>query len=247
MEWKKILGQMAHRPWGIPKSGWRFYQEWNDALFLHWQVDLEELKRFVPNELEIDLLEGKAWVSVVAFAMERIRPRYIPAFAPVSNFLEINVRTYIKTKDKSGVYFLSMEGGKSVSCHVARSISKLPYRYSKIERNSDCYRSTNTEFGDRLHVDFKIGDVIPKTDLSRWLTERYALFQDEGAYINEYEIHHLEWPMREAIIESCALSYPRFEKLIGRQPDLAHYSEGVKVLAWGKERTLKSRWNSDQL
>lgn len=50
MKLKEILEQTSHRPWEIPKGGWRFYQEWNDVLFLHWQVDLEELKRFVPKE-----------------------------------------------------------------------------------------------------------------------------------------------------------------------------------------------------
>lgn len=105
MKINKILEQNAHRPWEIPKNRWRYYQEWNDAIFLHWQVDLEELKKFVPKELEIDLFEGKAWISIVAFAMEEIRPRFLPAFAPISNFFEINVRTYIKTKSKTGVYF----------------------------------------------------------------------------------------------------------------------------------------------
>lgn len=41
---RKILEQSAHRPWEIPKDRWRYYQEWNDAIFLHWEVDLEELK-----------------------------------------------------------------------------------------------------------------------------------------------------------------------------------------------------------
>ncbi|WDO13393.1 DUF2071 domain-containing protein [Flavobacterium sp. WW92] len=240
MKLKEILEQTSHRPWEIPKGGWRFYQEWNDVLFLHWQVDLEELKRFVPKELEIDLFEGKPWVSIVAFAMEEIRPRYMPAFTPISNFLEINVRTYIKTKDKSGVYFLSMEGGKILSCKVAKLISRLPYRYSKIKREKEFYRSMNSEFGDELDILFKIGKPLYKTDLDRWLTERYALFQNAGGYINEYEIHHHEWPMNESVIENITLSYPRFEKLIGRKPDLANYSKGVQVIAWGKKKTPKN-------
>lgn len=239
-----ILKQTSHRPWEIPTQKWRFYQEWNDALFLHWQVDLEELKKFVPEELEIDLFDGKPWVSIVAFAMQEIRPRYMPAFAPISNFLEINVRTYIKTKDKSGVYFLSMEGGKNASCKVAKFISKLPYRYSKITRETESYRSMNSEFGDQLDVKFKIGaPAAYKTDLDRWLTERYALFQDNGDFINEYEIHHQEWPLNEPVIENITLSYPRFEKLIGRKPDVVNYSNGIQVLAWGKKSIHKTNWN----
>ncbi len=239
---KKILEQSAHRPWEMPKESWKFYQEWNDAIFLHWQVDLEELKKFVPKELEIDLFEGKPWVSVVAFAMEEIRPRFLPAFAPISNFFEINIRTYVKTKSKTGVYFLSMEGGKDLSCKVAKMISELPYRYSSIQREMEYYRSSNSEFGDTLDIKFKVGQTIQKTPIDLWLTERYALFQDSKNYINEYEVHHAEWPIREAILENLELYYPRFDKLIGRKPDLVNYSEGVKVVAWGKKKVKKSDW-----
>ena len=185
---RKILEQREHRPWEIPKNRWKYYQEWNDAIFLHWEVDLEELKKHVPKELEIDLFEGKPWVSVVAFAMEEIRPRFLPAFAPISNFFEINIRTYVKTKNKTGVYFLSMEGGKDLSCKVAKLISELPYRFSTIKREMEYYRSSNSEFGDTLDIKFKIGQALQKTELERWLTERYVLFQDSKDYINEYEI-----------------------------------------------------------
>lgn len=71
MKIKKILEQNAHRPWEIPKDKWRYYQEWNDAIFLHWQVDLKELRKFVPKELEIDLFEGKAWVSICCICYGR--------------------------------------------------------------------------------------------------------------------------------------------------------------------------------
>lgn len=174
--------------------------------------------------------------------MEEIRPRFLPSFAPISNFFEINVRTYIKTKSKTGVYFLSMEGGKDLSCKVAKLISELPYRFSSIKREMEYYRSSNAEFGDKLDIKFKIGEAVQKTELDRWLTERYALFQDTKNFINEYEIHHQEWPIREAIIENLELHYPRFEKLVGRRPDLVNYSEGVKVVAWGKKKILKSDW-----
>ncbi|NBL64787.1 DUF2071 domain-containing protein [Flavobacterium sp. NST-5] len=243
MKIKQILQQSDHRPWEIPQSPWRFYQEWNDAIFLHWEVELEALQKFVPKELEIDLFEGKAWVSVVAFAMEEIRPRFLPAFGAVSNFFEINIRTYVKRKNKTGVYFLSMEGGKDISCRVAKFISELPYRFSKIERTMEYYRSSNKVFKDRLDIKFKVGETVEKTPLDIWLTERYALFQDAGNYINEYEIHHQEWPLKEAVIENLELHYPRFEKLFGSKPNLCGYSPGVKVVAWGKKKIGKDLWH----
>ena len=105
MKPKEILKSTEHRPWKLPSGNWKFYQEWNDAIFLHWQVSLSALKKYVPNELEIDLFDGKAWVSVVIFKMQKIRPRNLPSFDPISDFDEINIRVYVKSNGKTGVYF----------------------------------------------------------------------------------------------------------------------------------------------
>lgn len=232
---REILNTTEHRPWEIPTESWKFYQEWNDAIFLHYQVDLNELKKFVPKQLEIDLFDGKPWISVVAFTMEKIRPKNLPSFSPISNFNEINIRTYVKSNSKAGVYFLSIEGGKSLSCKLAKGISGLPYRFSEIKRTHNKYQSKNLEFNDSLNIKFTIGKKLKeKTKLDKWLTERYALFQDKKDSINEFEIHHLEWPINEIDLHNLELNYSRFKKLIGEQPNRIHYSKGVKVLAWGK-------------
>lgn len=235
MKVKEILNKRDHRPWEMPSEGWKFYQEWNRAIFLHWEVDLHELQKFVPNDLEIDLFEGKPWVSLVAFTMEKIRPKYLPSFPPISNFDEINIRTYVKKKNKTGVYFLSIEGGASLSCRIAQSISALPYRYSKMERLSGQFISSNSNYNDSLSLRFEVGQELEqKTTLDKWLTERYALFQDTPNSINEFEIHHLEWPVNKINLQHIDLSYNRFSSLINNKPNRVHYSKGVQVIAWGK-------------
>ena len=181
-----ILETTNHRPWKIPLHKWSYYQEWNRAIFLHWEVDLEKLKDFVPNEIEIDLFNGKPWVSLVAFTMEKIRPRFLTPFSPISNFDEINIRTYVKSNNKTGVYFLSIEGGKRISCQIAKVLSKLPYRHSSIIRSEQSYASLNKQFNDNINLHFSIGEKIKnKEKIDRWLTERYALFQDSKNHINE--------------------------------------------------------------
>lgn len=241
---KEILSSNDHRPWKMPTSSWKFYQEWNNAIFLHWQVELSELKKLVPKELEIDFYEGKPWVSIVAFTMEKIRPRNLPSFTPISDFDEINIRTYVKSNHMTGVYFLSIEGGKSLSCKLAKSISELPYRYSKIKRNAGLYRSSNSEFNDQLHIEYSIGKAVKeKSQLDKWLTERYALFQDTEEVINEFEIHHLQWTIKEIGLKKLWFNYTRFNNLIRDKPHRIQYSQGVKVIAWGKKSRRKSDYN----
>lgn len=233
----EILESTEHRPWKLPAEPWKFYQEWNRAIFLHWEVKIELLKKYVPEELEIDLFNGQPWVSIVAFSMEKIRPRYFPEFSPISNFDEINIRTYVKLGDKTGVYFLSIEGGARLSCFVAKNISELPYRYSKMKRTEDRYTSQNAQFHDELDIKFNIGRAIKKsTPLDTWLTERYAVFQDTETAINKFEIHHLAWTMSEIDLQQMEVNYPRFEALLVGPPRKTQYSNGVQVLAWGKKK-----------
>jgi len=241
---QEILNTVEHRPWKLPTEKWSFYQEWNNAIFLHWQVELTELEKFVPKDLEIDLFEGNPWISVVAFTMENIRPKNLPPFPPISDFDEINIRTYVKSNNKTGVYFLSIEGGTSLSCKIAKGISELPYRYSKIERTENHYESSNSEFNDKLDIEFTIGkELNEKTELDKWLTERYALFQDTDRAINEFEIHHLEWPINEITLKKVELDYQRFDKLINNSPNKTQYSKGVKVIAWRKNKKEKTGYN----
>ena len=240
---QEILDTFEHRPWKLPTESWKYYQEWNNAIFLHWQVELSELKKWVPEELEIDLFDGKPWVSVVAFTMEKIRPRNLLSFLPISNFDEINIRTYIKSKEKIGVYFLSIEGGTYLSCKLAKGISKLPYRYSKINRTENQFKSSNSEFDDSLNIEYSIGkEVIKKTKIDLWLTERYALFQDTDKSINEYEIHHLEWVINEIELKNLNLEYQRYSELLKGKPNKTQYSKGVKVIAWGKNEKKKAEF-----
>src|SRR6476661_5534699 len=50
-----------------------FYARWDRAVFIHYAADPAILQREVPFEL--DLHDGRAYVSLVAFTLWRMRPR----------------------------------------------------------------------------------------------------------------------------------------------------------------------------
>ncbi len=233
---KDILNSTWHRPWPLSEGSWRFYQEWNRAIFLHWMVDIEELRKLVPDSLEIDVHEGKAWVSLVAFSMENIRPKNLPAVPGISFFDEINIRTYVKYGTKAGVYFLSIEAGNPVSTKISKVVSGLPYRYSKMSREEGLFRSSNAKYNDAFNIRFSSGsNVSAKSPLDLWLTERYALYQEKSNGLSQFEIHHVEWPVANIDIKELNIDYPRFSSLLSGDPEMQHYSKGVQVLAWSKQ------------
>lgn len=233
MKISQIIQLSDHRPTPLPQGNWLFYQEWNQVLFVHYKVPIDELRKWVPSELEIDTFENDAYVSVVLFRMENVRPRLLPKFAPLSNFDEINIRTYVKYKGESGVYFLSIEAGNRLSSFLAKSLSGLPYRFSKMALKKGNYISKNKRFGDCVKAAFTVGERIhDKTEKDIWLTERYAVFQNSSAQINTYQVHHIPWPINRVDVSRFQIHYPRFEVLFQQDINAIHYSSGVQVLAW---------------
>ena len=231
---KTVLRDYNHRPWPMPTGPWRYYQEWLDLLFLHFQVDYDLLRPLVPAGLQIDQHQGSCYVSLVAFEMKNIRPRNLPAFPPISDFYEINVRTYIEQDGKKGVYFISIEASKYLSALVARKLSGLPYEKSTILRDAQGYQNLNQGKGFRLKTIFEVTDEIKiKSSLDSWLTERYCLYLDKGDGIYCFDIHHLEWPLFSVQLQECQLGYTIGGiHLHNENIALIHYSPGVQVLAW---------------
>lgn len=218
----------------MPTGPWRYYQEWLDLLFLHFQVDYDLLRPLVPAGLQIDQHQGSCYVSLVAFEMKNIRPRNLPSFPPLSDFYEINVRTYIEQDGKKSVYFISIEASKYLSALVARKLSGLPYEKSTILRDAQGYQNLNQGKGFRLKTIFEVTDEIKiKSSLDSWLTERYCLYLDKGDGIYCFDIHHPEWPLFSVQLQECQLGYTIGGiHLHNENIALIHYSPGVQVLAW---------------
>lgn len=244
---KAILEDQYHRPWIMPTGSWQFYQEWLDVFFLHFQVDYDILRPFVPKELSIDQYNGRCYVSLVAFKMKNIRPKNTPAFSPISDFYEINLRTYINQNDKKGVYFINIEASKYLSALVAKKLSGLPYEKSTIVRDAKGYKNVNKEKGLTLDSKFKISELITlKSNLDIWLTERYCLYLDRSDGICCFEIHHPEWTLFSVRLEECQLSYKIGElNLSQKNIECVHYSPGVQVLAWKPYLLLSGNKNRD--
>jgi hypothetical protein len=233
----EILSDTRHRPFDLPIGNWTYYQEWNKALFLHWKVPFEILRPLIHERLNLDRCEGHFYVSLVAFTMQKIRPRYLPAVKFISDFEEINVRTYIDNDGKKGVYFLNIEAGKLLSAYIAKTLSGLPYEKSNIQRSNKDYKSTNVAKDFYLDTEFEVKELLTeKTKLDNWLTERYCLYFDKDENIYRYDIHHKEWELKNVELNRLNLKYNIGEISLTDKPDLIHYSDGIKVVSWEKTK-----------
>jgi uncharacterized protein YqjF (DUF2071 family) len=217
-------------------------QTWHDLLFAHWPVPAVELARVVPAPLELDLWDGVAWIGVVPFRMDRIRPRGLFPLPKLSATPEINVRTYVTFGGKRGVYFLSLHASNPAAVTVAQRFFHLPYFQAAIDVRNHAEIVHYAAAGDA--VEFRgsyrpSGDVVPAQpgSLEDWLTERYCFYTlDKTGSVIRGEVDHPQWPLQraEASIEANTMTAPFGIDLVGAP--LLHFSRKLDVVMWMPER-----------
>jgi len=231
------------------------YHTWSHLLFAHWRVPPESLEPLLPPGLDIDTMDGDAWVGLVAFHMSNIHPAWFPAVPGISTFHETNIRTYIRTPSgESAVWFLSLDAASWPAVKVARWRWNLPYFHADMSLvktdNTVCYasqrRGTDGLQG-RVLLKASLGEVIRPPaahpaeaagfadnvgELGQYFIDRYTLVTaGRRNRLLKGQVGHTPYPLRSARITRLnetltdALGIP----INGRAPDHTVFSDGVDV------------------
>ena len=219
---------------------------WGKLLFMHWPIDPERLRSLVPPQLTIDTFDGEAWIGVTPFTMWDVRLSFTPPVPYLSDFHELNVRTYVLYRGVPGVWFFSLNTNSSMTVFGARTFYFLPYFNADIDlrREADTIhyrlRRTDAERPAAFDASWEIGKELPEAEpgtLEFFLTERYCLYSASGESIYRARIHHRPWPLRQAALlsyESDIAESDYLPKLKGKP--LVHYAESLAVDVWPPEK-----------
>jgi uncharacterized protein YqjF (DUF2071 family) len=236
-----IVNVVAHRPWPMPKRPWIMTQTWHDLLFAHWPIDPARLRPLVPAAFDLDLLDGEAWIGVVPFRMTNVSLRGVPALPWISEFPELNVRTYVRVADRPGVFFFSLDAGSRLAVTTARTVLNLPYFAAamKLSGTNEIHYQSRRE--DPPEAEFEgtyapSGAPVEPTagTLEYFLTERYCLYNlDRGGKAYRLDIHHPPWPLQpaEAELRRNTMAAASHISLIDRTP-LLHFSKRQDMIGW---------------
>jgi uncharacterized protein len=227
-------------------------QKWQNLLFAHWSVPLEELRPLVPPQLPLDTFDNTAWVGVTPFVLQGLRPRLMPPFPGLSTFPEINVRTYVTIGGKPGVYFFSLDAASRLAVSGARIMYGLPYFFARIRvdasqdafdyrsEREDCGKNIAT-FNARYRPNGRPFHAQPGT-IEYFLTERYALYTvDRNGRVWRAEIDHAPWPLQvaEAEIRTNCMAAAAGITLPMTEP-LLHFSRHLDVRVWLPQRVKQN-------
>lgn len=235
-----LLDVVDHRPWPLPKRPWIMVQVWRDLLFAHWNLSPDAIRHLIPEQLELDLFDGCAWVSITPFHMSA-RLRGLPPFPGMLDFPELNCRTYVTAQGKPGIFFFSLDTASRAAVWVARAFYHLPYFHAPMQiekKDSFVYSSIR-------------GDVVwratyaPVSNVRRaepgtfdyFLAERYCLYTVWRGKAYRGEIHHLPWPLQPASVSIVENNVARAAGIdLPATPAAASFARELEVLIWPLER-----------
>lgn len=179
--------------------------EWRHLINLTYRVPREKLDVLLPAGMEPDLWEDEAHVSLVAFDFlyTRVKGIRIPFHV---NFPEINLRYYVRHKQRNGVMFVRELVPKHAIAKVARWSYNEPYERrpmkSWVTEGEQLTARHEVRFGQqRCHIEVKAGrnlGVPPKGTPDHFFKEHDLGFGvRRNGEILCYRVDHPAWEIRE--------------------------------------------------
>jgi uncharacterized protein YqjF (DUF2071 family) len=229
-----------------------FVADWRRVVFVHFAVKPADLAAHVPHPL--DIVDGRAFVSLVSFSLERLRPgRLIPPrfgramLGPISQHAFLNVRTYVRGPAGAGIHFLAEWINNPISVHLGPLTYGLPYRFANIQRAdlpaggltqirvSDPDRGCGLGITVPFDPSIAVGPSEPGT-LDEFLVERYTAYTHRHGVNRFFHIAHNPWDIARVDLvrtDTTLLEqlYPWF-----RHAELvsAHVGPGVQDVVIGR-------------
>lgn len=221
--------------------------EWRKLAIINYSIDPHILSPYIPYKTELDLWDGKCYVSLVGFRFlnTKLKGVNIPFHI---NFEEINLRFYVRRKAenywKRGVSFIKEIVPKAALTFIANAVYKekyitLPTRHEWMENNDTLKVSYGWKHkGDwdaiSLTAEINTKDIIVESE-EEFITEHYWGYTQVGDHLtSEYEVEHPKWKMYPVINHTIAV---RFGDLYGAEfgflkdslPDSIMLAEGSKI------------------
>jgi uncharacterized protein len=219
-----------------------FLATWDRAVFIHYEADSSLLQRQVPFKL--DLRNGRAFVSIVAFTLLRMRPCIGGRLGewllrPIASHEFLNVRTYVRHEGEPGIFFLAEWLSNALSVLLGPRTFGLPYRsgrfsYAHDHENGEILgtvTANESRIGYRARTSTANFDPSEAGSLTEFLLERYTAFTCHRHRRRLFRVWHEPWPQAPIEIEltnddlmASTGNWWKSAKCLG-----ANYSPGVDV------------------
>ncbi len=194
--------------------------EWNNLALINYEIDPQILEKYVPKGTEIDLWNGKCFISCIGFLFENVRVLglRIPFH---SDFEEVNLRFYVRRFEngiwKRGAVFISEIVPKQAISFVANTFYNEKYRTfpmkhkltEKENTREFVYQWKVNNNWNRIQIETAKNSIEIAVDSeAEFITEHYFGYSkvDENNTI-EYQVTHPRWKQYEVISNQSEIDF----------------------------------------
>lgn len=223
---------------------------WQDLIMANFAVDPSLLESRLPAGTELDLQDGKCFVSLVGFMFLDTRVLGVPI--PFhGNFEEVNLRFYNKREVdgeiRRAVCFVKEIVPRFAIATVARVLYGEPYEcWAMSHERSERSVSYNwSKRGCRNHLSVEIDESVgvpADGSHGEFIIEHYWGYTARGAdRVDEYKVEHPKWELfsvkNEAIDVDFGGTYgDEFAFLADEKPHSVLLAKGSEVAVYKGER-----------
>jgi uncharacterized protein YqjF (DUF2071 family) len=192
--------------------------EWRDLIMANYEVEPSLLDEYLPAGTELDLYQGKCFISVVGFMF--LDTRVLGVKIPLHiDFEEVNLRFYVRrTTDldiRQGVTFIR----EIVPLHAVSLVARIaygePYETWRMDNSREydhvLYKWSKREVENRLAVSVGNELGVPAAEsIEHFIVEHYwGSTRRSGARTDEYLVEHPPWVLCEARDAEIAVDFGR--------------------------------------
>ena len=181
-------------------------ENWEHIIMANYEIDPKILFPFLPKGVELDLFNGKCYISLVGFMFKNTKLFTIP-IPFLGTFEEINLRFYVVRKEqnqiKRGVVFINETIPYKMVAWMANKLYKEHYTVVPTKHK---IRTTTTnqkikfqwllnKKWNSIYVESELKSFIMKNDsLEKFIYEHYYGYTkiDENK-TEEYQLQHPSW------------------------------------------------------
>ena len=229
---------------------------WENIIMANYEIEPKILIPFLPKGVDLDLYDGKAYISLVGFMFKNTKLFNIP-IPMLGTFEEINLRFYVTRKDgnqtKRGVVFINETIPYKLVAWMANKLYKEHYTVVPT-KNDICSdeKSQKIEFKwllnkkwNSIFVEAEIkSEKMKKNSLEKFIYEHYYGYTKIDAQkTEEYQLQHPSWKVHEVVnykidCDFKAMYGESFSVLNQTKPTAVFIAEGSKVAVNWKRTKL---------
>lgn len=180
--------------------------EWRNLIMANYVIDPNILKKHMPNHTELELRQGKCYLSLVGFMFlnTKVLGVHVPFY---QNFEEVNLRFYVRYREKEewrrGVVFIKEIVPKAAIAFVANHLYQEHYITLPMQRHWEEHSDSKIityEWKIDGNWDFmKVKTTSEATELApgseeEFITQHYwGYTKINDRQTSEYRVEHPPW------------------------------------------------------